>query len=724
MANITDFEWGHFMQGQKDQSDGRQGYHRQGLVKARSLDDFAERLDSSKLLRGMLRRAWLVVLFAFLFALACSYISHRLASRFVASAYLLYEEDTAKNVAGVFPLTRISQASAVEMVRLPANLNAVRSILGLELSEKDLLGMISVSPPTTDSNLINIKVTADSPSLAVDIVNTIASVVVKSTKDYAKRQLNTANEYYKRQVELLQTQLGDKIKEITQFQKEHPFFEFGSSGSIAVKSFGDLEQRRQAALEAYNSQLIEYENLRREAERIPDQVVKYSEIDNPLRGRIAQAELNLIEAKTRFAPENPKLKAMESEIEQLKKLAKEQPSQNKDSPNPGVTAEYEKNPVKERLNLELLSMRGKLRSAQKLKEDIEAELARQGKELNTLPEEQVAYSRLVDSREQLDYELKRTQTVLKTLDALSSVGKSGVEIYQTADKAVPNDSILIQLLPLIGFILGSGFGLFVAFLVELSDRRLRTAKEVEAVYNLPCLITIPEFRFFSLTTGEIQLQYFIRSLEEKLEKSTAKLPQFSLAVLSSTKGEGKSSLVYFLARYYQELGKRCVVLEFDGLMRGIDVAGEAAHRPIEDFLRGEATVDDILVRGPIDRIQSARDHRLKELLKLDRMNQLLVHLKQHYEVILLDVPGLLEADYADNLAQCADVSIFVIGSKETPGRSVELSLHELEHLEVIPAGIVLNRVLRIYIDDMRIKGEAKRARVGLFTRIRSWMRKE
>lgn len=693
------------------------------LVKQRSLEDFADRLDSSKIVRGILRRVWIILLSAIVFALIFGYLSHRLASRFVASSYLLYEEDTSRRVAGLFPLTRISQASAMEMVTLPTNLNAVRSILGLELSEKELRSMVTVVPPPADSNLLNIKVTADSPSLAIDLANTLASVVVKSTKDYAKRQLNNAQDYYKGLIESLQQRLSERTKEITQFQREHTSFEFGSTGSIAVRSFADLEQRRQGAVESYNSQLIEYENLRREADRIPDQIVRYAAVESPLRQRLAQAELNLLEAKTRYAIENPKIKTLEEEIAQLKKLLQE-PSQQeaKNSTNPN--AEYEKNPVKENLNLELLTLRGKLRSAQKLKEDIEDQLRQQSKALDTLPEEQVAYNRLLDSREQLDAELKQSTVVLKTIEALMSVGKSGVEVYQVADRAMPNESLLIRILPLLGLFLGAGVGFFVALMIELADRRLRTAKEIEAFYNMPCLTTIPEFRFFSRTSGEIQLQYFIRTLEERLERFTSSLASFSIAILSSVHGEGKSTLVYFLTRYYQELRKRCVVIEADGASRVDDRNEVRASRSLEDYLREEASVEEIVSSGAIDRIQSVKDPHLKELLKGERMHRLLTDLKQYYEVILIDVPGIVEADYAANFAEAADISLFLVGSSKVPANIIETSLHELERHDVRPVGIVLNRVLRIYLDDVRIQAETKRTKVGIFSRIASWIRRK
>lgn len=686
------------------------------LVKTHSLDDFAERLDSSKILRGMLRRIWIPVLCAILCSTAFVYLAHKLASRFVASAYLLYEEDPSKSLtSGVFPLTRISKASAVEMVKLPGNLNAVRSILGLDLTEKEIASLITVVPPGDDSNLINIRVTADTPSLAVDIANTLSTVVVKSAKDYSQRQINTAYEYYKGQYENVQTALGQKIDEITKFQRAHPAFEYGSGGAVAIKTVSDLEMRRQAAVETYNTQLIQYENLKREAEKIPDQVVRYNEVDNPLRQRLGQAELTLIEAKTHYAPENPKIKTLEAEIAQLRKLVQD-PEQQK-SLYPGSSAEYIKNPLKEQLNFELLGLRGKLRAAQKQKENIEEELQKQSQAISTLPEEQVEYNKLINRQAQIEYDVKQYERMVKTAEALMNLGKSGIEVYQNAEKALPNDSLLVKLLPLIGLFLGSGLGLFIALAVELSDRRLRTPREVESAFHLPCLTTIPEFHLFSRNSGTVQLQYFIRTLEEHLERYTVNSPHFSLTLLSSEKGEGKSTIAYFLAEYYQELGKKTLLIELDGPSKSIETAHSADVKPLEAYLKGEVSADEIILQGTIDRIQAVGDLRLKELLKEERLHHLLEELRDRYPVILLDTPGMIESDYAVNIAEQSDYSLFVLGSSTTPLHTVELCVQDLERHGVHPLGIVLNRALRIYLDDVRIKAEVRRAKVGLFTRI-------
>lgn len=689
------------------------------VLKERSLEDFAERLDFGKILRGILRRLWVIILCALLFALASSYLAHRLSKRFVSSAYLLYEEDTSKSVAGVFPLTRISKASAVEMVLLPSNLNAVRSILGLQLTEKQLAKLIEVVPPTNDSNLINIRVTADSPSLAIDIANTLAGVVVKNTKEYTKRQLNTAYEYYKTQGNEIRDKLSGKIKEISQFQKDHASFEFGADGSVAVRSFAELEQRRQAALESYNSQVIQYENLRREAERIPDQIVKYTEIENPLRQRLIQAEFSLIEAKTRYAPENPRVKTIEDEVSQLKQRLKEPGQQQAvTNGNPNANAEYQKNPLKEQLNLELLNLRGKLRSAQKLKEDIEAELAKQSQALHTLPEEQGAFNRLLNSRDQLQQELAQSQVVLTNLEAMTSAGKSGIEIYQNAEKSQPNDSLFVQLLPLLGFLFGSACGTFLVLAIELGDKHLRTIKEVESLYSPPCLTVIPEFRFFSQNNGEKQFQYFIRVIEEEMEHHV-KEPRFSLAIISSQKGEGKSTLVFFLTRYLQQLGKRCLVIEGDA-STPIEPKTE---KSLEDYLNGKASLEAIIRHQKIDSIKATGASDMKELLKNEKLKELLKELKSTYDIILIDCPGVIESNYAANLAAYADHSLFVVASTLVPRSIVDLSLKELDHHHVKPMGIILNRALRIYIDDVRINTEVKRTKIGLITRLKHWMRK-
>jgi Mrp family chromosome partitioning ATPase len=102
---------------------------------------------------------------------------------------------------------------------------------------------------------------------------------------------------------------------------------------------------------------------------------------------------------------------------------------------------------------------------------------------------------------------------------------------------------------------------------------------------------------------------------------------------------------------------------------------------------------------------------------------LLETLKTQYDFIIIDAPGVIEEDYAVNLAAIADYCLFVIDSKMTKKAYVDESLRALSDIAATPTGIILNKVDSIFIEDSRIKLEAKRTRSSIWQRIQAFLSK-
>ena len=94
---------------------------------------------------------------------------------------------------------------------------------------------------------------------------------------------------------------------------------------------------------------------------------------------------------------------------------------------------------------------------------------------------------------------------------------------------------------------------------------------------------------------------------------------------------------------------------------------------------------------------------MKELIKSTKMGELLRTLKQNFDIIIIDSPGVINEDYTLNLAACSDFCLFIVGSGVVEKHFIDESLQVLDDSGIRPLGIVLNRVLPFYIDDERTK---------------------
>lgn len=115
------------------------------------------------------------------------------------------------------------------------------------------------------------------------------------------------------------------------------------------------------------------------------------------------------------------------------------------------------------------------------------------------------------------------------------------------------------------FALSLLLGVVAANLLYRSDRRMRTAEDVEEVYDLPILVSVPHV---SKTNGNADrvigdLREPFRALRLNLGLAALERPLRVLLVASGLPGEGKSTVVHNLALTYCEAGLRVAVLDAD-----------------------------------------------------------------------------------------------------------------------------------------------------------------
>ena len=686
------------------------------IIKDKGIDTLPYNLEFHKLLRGILRHIPLILIITFISTALAAYYSYRLAHTYSTQSVLIYSQEAGKATDEKYQILHINLSSAIDMITLPVHLKAVKSILGLDLSIEELKKMISVALPGRDSNLISINVTANNPNLAIDIANTLADVVVKSTKELNQRQWQNAYSYFKNQETTLRQNLDEQSKEISTYRKDHRFMGMDIGSSSSLESLRNAEARLEAANLEYTRLLVEYENLNREFSKIPDRIPRAAAENSALKSKMLQIESALLDARSKYAPENPKIRALEDQLADLQKSVEKQSQEKPDSKEAQFSSEP--NPLKEKLNIELIGMQAKLRAAQKMKEDIADTVTADKKEVANWSEEQSTFAKLLDRKNSLEYQIRANDQTQRLVEVMLNLGKGDLELYQNADKAFSlENSIWVELLPTAAFILGSLLGIGCSLVSEIFDKKIRTTKQVNMSYNLPCIATIPEWQLLWKNNSEKKSLFYIRQIAERLHL----LEQFSsIGVASSISGEGKSSIAFHLAKYYANLGKKVLLLELDP--RPNPFANEETLAPafLESYLKGESSIDDITFHGNPARIKIGEHPHMKELVKGDAMKNLLSSVKKSYEIILIDTPGIIEEEFAINTVSLADICLFVIGSSIVDKKYVDASLREFEVHGVRPIGIVLNRVLPIYEENLRAESFDRKKRSNfiksLFTR--------
>jgi len=326
-------------------------------------------------------------------------------------------------------------------------------------------------------------------------------------------------------------------------------------------------------------------------------------------------------------------------------------------------------------------------------------------------------------------------SLLQKVKEASLVARIKANNVNVVDKAVPQffpvkPKILLNLA--LGFVVGLGLGIGIAFLRDHLDTSLKTADEVDRFLGVPALAMIPSvdslpqlvsngnnhngngltlpdvFNPSDLSKREqpwyridkqIHREYSplveaFRTLGSSvmLEASGQKRTLRSLVITSSQPGEGKTTVCVNLAIALAEQGKRVILIDADLRRPSVHRAlGFRNIRGLSGYLGGLSEWAPCVLPGltpGLDTLPAGKPPRNPvALLSSLKMKTLLAQALEEYEYVIVDSPALMPslAD-ARILASLVDGSILVVRSGMAPREYV---IRARRHLNNV-FGVVLN----------------------------------
>lgn len=175
-----------------------------------------------------------------------------------------------------------------------------------------------------------------------------------------------------------------------------------------------------------------------------------------------------------------------------------------------------------------------------------------------------------------------------------------------------------------------------------------------------------------------------------------------ILITSSIPDEGKSFVAVNLWHLLANSGKKVVLVDADlrrSFLRSrhkmqIDVRGDAVG--LVNYLAGQVELEDVLYETNVMDgfiVPSFRDaSNPLILLQNPRFKQMLDHLAENYDYVLLDVPPLDNVSDGLQMASCCDGALLVVKSGAVPRRLIASSIKQLEDVNCPIIGTVLNQV--------------------------------
>jgi succinoglycan biosynthesis transport protein ExoP len=249
---------------------------------------------------------------------------------------------------------------------------------------------------------------------------------------------------------------------------------------------------------------------------------------------------------------------------------------------------------------------------------------------------------------------------------------------------------------------GAAIGL--AILLDLTDRRIQRATDVDSTIGLQILGSIPRVEpVAGRRSGEnaAQVVEAFRELRVTVSFAYGSAGPMVLAISSPAKGEGKTLVATNLAVAFAEMGRRTLLIDGDTRRGDAHRLLAVGRKPgLTDYLKDHAAAD-IVQKTTYEHLDfipcGTRGTSTPELLASHRMAAFLGTLKRAYDVILVDCPPLAAGADALVLSGLAGNLAVVLRTGSTDKR---LAVAKLETLSRLPI-----RILGAVLNDVEPKGE-------------------
>jgi succinoglycan biosynthesis transport protein ExoP len=289
----------------------------------------------------------------------------------------------------------------------------------------------------------------------------------------------------------------------------------------------------------------------------------------------------------------------------------------------------------------------------------------------------------------------------QSLGLLAELQYGNVQIAQEAAVPTSPSSPRTKRNTVIGGILGLLVGLGLAFLLESLDRRIKGPEDLEAIYRLPMLGTVPESTaLLRFARGKEGKRVALPPTEaEAFSLIRAHLRFFNIdrdlrtvVIASAAPGDGKTMIARHLAEASARVGSRVLLLEVDlrqpTLAQQLDIhAGPGLAEVLIGTLPiGEATQPVVLEAAPGEGAKGRTLDVLTagtvlppnpgELLESRAMDAVLERATSAYDLVVIDTPPLTAVSDAFPLLTKVD-GVVIVGRVGFSRRDVAEGLHQI-----------------------------------------------
>jgi capsular exopolysaccharide synthesis family protein len=548
------------------------------------------------------------------------------------------------------------------------------------------------------TRLIQVSYTHPNPQFATEATNTLVKTFIEENFRTKYASANQTSDWLSKELDDLQLKVQTSEEKLVRYQKDHGIVGVDEKQNTVTEKLVELNKE---LTEAQTDRIEKEANYKLASEGDPEFFSKATangragaDLIDKLREKESDLETQYAMATTQFGTSYPKVTELSNQLKQVRSAI-----------------ETEKTRIKEKMRDEYLA-------ALQRENLLENAFNQQKQEQNKLNESAIEFTVLkrdAETNRQLYQDLLQR---LKEAGVSAGLRSSNIRIVDIARVPAAPISPNVHRSLVLGFLLGLGLALGLAFVVETFDSTIRSIEEVHAVSTLPALGTIPlqldgsvRKRMLTISAdsekpGSPALVTYERPKSEAAEAyralrtsillSSFGAPPKVILVTSAMPQEGKTTISANCALVLAQRGSRVLLVDADLRRPGIEkLFGLKSHRGLSSLVSGSCSSEDVILRssevpnlwvlpaGPIP-------PQPAELLGSAVMKDEIARWRTEYDHIIIDTPPCLSVTDAVLLSPEADRVILVARSGQTTRPALRRACDLLLQVNAKVMGIVLN----------------------------------
>ncbi len=631
----------------------------------------------------------------------------------VGNGYIVRDQETMERVGSV-SVTEPAILPGLTFTLQPAALDYAEIVLEVFLFDEAVEAIretVSVARPNREAGIVNIRYESADTQLVHMVPNRLAREFILDRQEVRKTEARSTVDFLEEQLDTLRIQLSAAEEALQTFKEE------GQIVSLAAEASAQVTQL--AALQAERNQI----NAERQAlQELVDEIEAEAAAADPT---AASPYRRMISFPSLFTNQaiSELLRSLNTLDQQRGALLERRTAQD---------------PEVQNLTQRIRDLEQQLRSItttylQGLNNQVSSydeTLSRFSRELEQIPGEEVQVMRLEREQQVLEEIYTLLQTRLQEARIAQAVEDPSVRVVDAAVLPVepikPRKALNLALALVLGGMLGVG----LAFTREYMDDTIHTREDIQSASGgVPVLGLIPRIRGAGFTNGRRKVSKkerrgeatgvealegrlvtgkdprnpvseAYRSLRTNITFANPDQPPKILVFTSPLPRDGKSTTAANLAITLSQQGSSVLLVDGD-LRRGVlnTVFGLPREPGLSELLVGTngfaetlQTVD-LGESGTMDFLSTGTlPPNPAELLGSQRMVDLMAHMSNIYDLVIVDAPPLTVVTDAAVVGTKADGVVMVSRASYTEKGAITYSMEQLRNVRANVIGTVLNDV--------------------------------